>query len=399
MKLAAISTWLPVWEDGRGRRILGSDEDGVTAAIAAGSLLLDEPGTTPPDRVVFVNASPDSVGASRAAVVLAGLDLSLATGFEERLGGAATTLDTLVSVGGGTLVLAVDPHPSAGAAAALIAGGGSDVVPVGRRHHSLPTWVQAIGEAVAHEYDDVRLLREQGWRPAVEAMAQGADTPLVIVGIPIRAAVRLRSDEEITSAIPVTGAAGPLFALAEITRSRQKMRLIAIDGGDACAADVSGDAAPVLRSRVPEPTAREGSVKTRTDGEIPLSLAAFDRAFDAKVGLQAERCECGEISYPPRIVCLNCGQEDASTPYRLPSEGEIYSVVTVHTPVPGMETPYSLAIVVIGGDVARVLAPVTDVLAGSARIGDRGHLVVRRLATRQGVADYGRAFIPAGGGR
>jgi uncharacterized OB-fold protein len=42
----------------------------------------------------------------------------------------------------------------------------------------------------------------------------------------------------------------------------------------------------------------------------------------------------------------------------------------------------------------RLLAPVTDAIPGSVRIGDRGRLVLRLLAEREGVDDYGYAFQP-----
>jgi len=68
--------------------------------------------------------------------------------------------------------------------------------------------------------------------------------------------------------------------------------------------------------------------------------------------------------------------------------------VTVHVPLPGMSVPYSLAIVSIGNTKLRLLAPVTDARAGSVLIGDSGELVLRRLAQREGIPDYGYAFQP-----
>ena len=61
-----------------------------------------------------------------------------------------------------------------------------------------------------------------------------------------------------------------------------------------------------------------------------------------------------------------------------------------------MRSPYSIAIVDLDGVDLRVMAPITDVPAGSAAIGDRGSLVLRRMALRRGVPDYGYAFQPEG---
>jgi uncharacterized OB-fold protein len=58
-------------------------------------------------------------------------------------------------------------------------------------------------------------------------------------------------------------------------------------------------------------------------------------------------------------------------------------------------TPYSLAVVEVDGTGVRLLAPVTDVPAGTAGIGDRGVLVLRCLAERETGPDYGYAFQPA----
>jgi hypothetical protein len=48
----------------------------------------------------------------------------------------------------------------------------------------------------------------------------------------------------------------------------------------------------------------------------------------------------------------------------------------------------------LGALGVRLLAPVTDVAAGTAAIGARGRLVLRRLADRETGPDYGYAFQP-----
>jgi uncharacterized OB-fold protein len=78
----------------------------------------------------------------------------------------------------------------------------------------------------------------------------------------------------------------------------------------------------------------------------------------------------------------------------LPRTGTVYTGVTVRIPVPGLPTPYSLVIVDLDGVSLRVLARVTGAEPGTARIGDRGRMVLRRVAVRSGVPDYGYAFCP-----
>ena len=72
--------------------------------------------------------------------------------------------------------------------------------------------------------------------------------------------------------------------------------------------------------------------------------------------------------------------------------GEIYTCVKVHVPIPGIAGPYGLAIVTLDDSPVRVLAPVADIGSREARIGERGRLVLRRLAVREGVPDYGYSF-------
>jgi uncharacterized OB-fold protein len=66
----------------------------------------------------------------------------------------------------------------------------------------------------------------------------------------------------------------------------------------------------------------------------------------------------------------------------------------VRIPVPGLPTPYSLVIVELDDVGVRVLARVTGASPGAVTIGDRGRMVLRRVAVRSGVPDYGYAFCP-----
>jgi uncharacterized OB-fold protein len=79
----------------------------------------------------------------------------------------------------------------------------------------------------------------------------------------------------------------------------------------------------------------------------------------------------------------------------LPRDGVVYTAISVHVPVPGLRSPYDLAIVELGDTGVRLLTPVTGADPGTTQIGDRGALVLRRLTMRNGIADYGYAFEPA----
>jgi uncharacterized protein len=146
-----------------------------------------------------------------------------------------------------------------------------------------------------------------------------------------------------------------------------------------------------------EPPAQPPAAGTFTPGkEIPVSLAAYDRAFAAKVRFEAgQQAATGELDFPPRYRVGPDGTLHTDyTLVPLPRTGTVYSGVTVRIPVPGLTTPYSLVIVELDEVDVRVLARVTGAVPGTVGIGDRGRMVLRRVAVRSGVPDYGYAFCP-----
>ena len=68
----------------------------------------------------------------------------------------------------------------------------------------------------------------------------------------------------------------------------------------------------------------------------------------------------------------------------LPRTGTVYTETTVHMPVPGLRTPYSLVIVELDGVGVRALVKVTGAEPGTVDIGDRGRLALRRVAVALG---------------
>ncbi len=397
MPIQRIATYRPAWTSG-GERVRGWDEDGTTMAVAAGSLLLGAPDPVTPQRVIFLTRTPVLLEGPTEAVLRAALRLGPQVPVELRLGGAPAALDALATALEGTLLLTSDPDAPAAAAAAWIAGTGVGLTVTGRSDTALPARVRPAGED-ALVFDDPRLLRERGWRPAVAAAVAAADTaPGLITGVPAKAATALGGRRDLAG-VDALGASAPLFGLAALAGSSGESVLVGVDGGAAAAVAVTGATGLEVRreERASNPARADNA---DTTSRIPSSAAAYERAFAAKVGLLAGRCECGAAEIPPRYLCLECGREGASELVPLPHSAEVYSAVTIHTPVPGRPTPYSLAVVEIDGPVSfgdlrvRLLAPVTDVAAGTAAIGDRGRLVLRRLADRETGPDYGYAFQP-----
>ena len=411
--VSAIATYLPCWGSARGR-VAGSDEDAVTLAVEAGRAAIDAAfggvagggsagggdsadaggggGGGGVQRVVLVSRELPLLEGGNAAVLLAGLGLDPEIEVSERLGGAPAALDALSSARARTLVIAADVQPFAGAAAALVAGSGLTVTPVARLARSLPVRTRSAAGQV-HDYGDPRLLRERGVLASVSALAaEGAEKPLALAGVDARQAAAVCAGQP--AALPTTGASSALFALAALAESHSAGPLFAAEQATVSGVLV-GDGVVVVRRA--EPAARPLPASTFTPGkEIPVSLAAYDRAFSAKVRFEAGRqAGTGELDFPPRY---RVGPDGAlHTDYTLvplPRTGTVYTGVTVRIPVPGLPTPYSLVIVELDGVDVRVLARVTGASPGTVSIGDRGRMVLRLVAVRSGVPDYGYAFCP-----
>jgi uncharacterized protein len=383
--VASIGTYLPCWGTPH-HRVPGDDEDAITLAVEAGRAALVSSGAV--ERVVFVSRDLPLLESSNAAVLLAGLGLDPELEVDERLGGAPATLDAVSSARPRTLIIGADLEP-AGAAAILTAEDGLGVRTAARVARSLPVRTRkATGDI--HDYGDPRLLHERGLVASLEAA--WLDTPAAIAGVDHDRAAELCIGKP--PQLPTNGASSSLFALAGMADAGTTGPLVAVEQAILSGMTVSGGAVQIHRR---EPAARQMPEGRYTaDTEIPISLAAYERAFEAKVRWEAGHfADSEELDFPPRY---RVGPDGAlATDYELvplPRTGTVYTETTVHMPVPGLKTPYSLVIVELDGVGVRALVKVTGAQPGTVDIGDRGRLALRRVAVRSGVPDYGYAFEP-----
>jgi uncharacterized OB-fold protein len=170
--------------------------------------------------------------------------------------------------------------------------------------------------------------------------------------------------------------------------------LVAVEQASLSGITVSEGTASVHRH---EPAPRAMPDGVYADGaQIPISLAAYERAFEAKTRWEAGKfADSDELDFPPRYRVADDG--DLATLYELvplPRVGTVYTEATVHMPVPGLRTPYSLVIVELDDVDVRALVKVTGAEPGSVAIGERGRLTLRRVAMRSGVPDYSYMFEP-----
>jgi len=383
--VASIGTYLPCWGSPL-HRVAGDDEDAITLAVEAGRAALIASGAV--ERVVLVSRSLPLLESSNAAVLLAGLGLDPELEVDERLGGAPATLDAVSSARPRTLIIGTDLEP-AGAAAILTAEDGLAVRTAARIARSLPVRTRKSTGDV-HDYGDPRLLHERGLVASLEAA--WLDTPAAVAGVDHDRAAELCIGSP--PPLPTNGASSSLFALAGMVDADATGPLVAVEQAILSGITVSGGTAPIHRREPSAQPAPEG--KFIADTEIPISLAAYERAFEAKVRWEAGQFPGSEeLDFPPRYRVGPDGS--LATDYELvplPRTGTVYTETTVHMPVPGLKTPYSLVIVELDGIDVRALVKVTGAEPGSIAIGDRGRMALRRVAIRSGVPDYGYAFEP-----
>ncbi|MFJ8816440.1 OB-fold domain-containing protein [Amycolatopsis thermoflava] len=386
-QVSSVGTYLPCWGSAL-RRQVGDDEDALTLAVEAGRAALD--GAAGVERVIVISRDLPLLEGGNAAVLLAGLGLDPEIEVGERLGGAPAALDALTSARPRTLVIGTDLEP-AGAGAALTGDEGLSVRLSARLARSLPVRTRDAAGTV-HDYGDPRLLRERGLLASVAAA--GVEKPVAVAGADRKLAGSLCAG--LPPELPTVGASAPFFALAAMVREDTTGTLLAVEQASLTGVVVETGTVRVNRR---EPQARPMPRGRDTPGaEIPISLAAYDRAFEPKLRWEAGRHPGrDELDFPPRY---HVGRDGSlSTDYTLvplPRTGTVYTGVTVHVPVPGLRTPYSLVIVELDGVEVRALVKVTGTEPGTVGIGDRGRMVLRRVAVRSGVPDYGYAFQPEG---
>jgi uncharacterized OB-fold protein len=306
----------------------------------------------------------------------------------EQLGGAPAMLEAIVGGAPGTLVLGADLDPP-GAAAVLIGDSGAQLTAGGAVNRSLPvTTRDALGNTT--DYADPRLLRERGLAVSLERAGEAGPFS-VVAGLLGRAAGSLAASGAVD--LVTTGASAPGFALAALAEAGAGGSILAVEQATVATAELSPGTVQVGRDERP---ASDEPATTFTPGaDISISLSAYERAFEVKLRLEAGRCtSCGTHSAPPRFRCITCGSEAPVDIVALPREAVVHSQTTIHVPVPGKRTPYTLVIVQVGDTDVRLLVHLTGAAAGSTAIDDVGTLVFRRVAVRAGVPDYGYAFLP-----
>jgi uncharacterized protein len=387
--ISRIGTALPPWGTATGRQI-GDDEDAVTLAVAAGLAALGDIDLAAVQQVVVVSRDFPLLEGGNSAAILAGLGLAATVRIRETIGGSPAVLDALTEATAGTLIIGSDSAGSAGASAMFCGVGGAALTASGRITRSMPV-VTRDSQGNSSDYADPRLLRERGVNESLAAL--GNPKPIAAAGLVAREAASICVGTP--PALMTSGASAIGFALAALVEQGVTGPVLAVEQATVVLAELASGTVTVTVSR-DEPAPRpKPAGKLAPGSSVSISLSAYERAFDAKLRLEAAACvACGELSYPPRYRCIECGSEEPTTRVALPRDGAIYSLATIRVPVPGLISPYTVVIVELGDSGVRTLVRLTGATPGESKIGDTGSLVFRLVAVRQGVPDYGYGFLP-----
>jgi uncharacterized OB-fold protein len=118
----------------------------------------------------------------------------------------------------------------------------------------------------------------------------------------------------------------------------------------------------------------------------------YVREVPQRYRLEAAKCvNCGELQFPPRIVCPTCKGEKFET-VALKDEGRLltYTIVRVASEKFSKETPYAVGIIELD-DGVKVTAQIADADFERLEIGQKVKLVFRKIQEdgRAGILCYG----------
>ncbi len=94
--------------------------------------------------------------------------------------------------------------------------------------------------------------------------------------------------------------------------------------------------------------------------------------------LLGSRCKaCGRITFPPRVICLECFSEEIET-IPLSRRGKLYTFTIIGYPPPGVEAPYAIGYVDLPEGV-RVFSILMDWDKENLKVGMDVELVIGRF--------------------
>lgn len=126
--------------------------------------------------------------------------------------------------------------------------------------------------------------------------------------------------------------------------------------------------------------------------------ARYWREIPQRYRLEAAKCtKCGEVFFPPRLVCSKCRSRRFET-VKLPDQGQIvsFTVIRVGPSQFADEIPYAVGIVELDGGV-RITTQLVDCEFDKLAIGQRVQVEFRKIQEqgKAGIICYGYKCVPA----
>ena len=128
-----------------------------------------------------------------------------------------------------------------------------------------------------------------------------------------------------------------------------------------------------------------------------IGSARYWREIPQRYRYEAAKCDgCGEIHFPPRLVCRKCkARKFSKTTLAQTGVVDTFTIIRVAPSGFGDEAPYAVGVIRLD-DGVKVTAQVTDCDLEKLAIGDKVRLEFRRVQQdgESGVICYGYKFVP-----
>lgn len=128
-----------------------------------------------------------------------------------------------------------------------------------------------------------------------------------------------------------------------------------------------------------------------------MDIPRYWRLKNQRYRLEGRKCQdCGNLSFPPRIVCSKCKSRNSQT-YEFKGKGKLYSYTTIYQAPDRFDpqAPYVVGLVDLE-EGERITAQITDALPESIEIGMDLEMVIRQIYEdgKRGPILYGYKFRP-----
>lgn len=133
-----------------------------------------------------------------------------------------------------------------------------------------------------------------------------------------------------------------------------------------------------------------------------IPIPVYQGSMGQRLALEADRCpDCGNLTFPPKAACLECGSMGPFETVSLSGEGTVYSYTVLS---PGGAPPefaeqarvegrYVVAVVELD-EGPRITGQLIDVDPAAVEIGMAVSSRIRRIYSEEGVVRYGFKFAP-----